>query len=110
MGGTVKKQNANLPGNPASVAPLQTPPPEEPRSQGSGWLNPEIARQSRPREIWPLASDRRAFFPCHGRALAYGMEACGFLRLALAPPWEPDQGCGEGRVLSQVGEERDRGC
>lgn len=63
MGGTVKKQNANLPGNPASVAPLQTPPPEEPRSQGSGWLNPEIARQSRPREIWPLASDRRAFFP-----------------------------------------------
>ena len=39
-----------------------------------------------------------------------GLWRPGWRRVALCGwPWEPDQGCGEGRALSQVGEERDRG-
>ncbi|TKC44500.1 hypothetical protein EI555_006725 [Monodon monoceros] len=37
------------------------------------------------------------------------MKARRSLRVALESPWEQDQGCGEGRALSPVGEERDRG-
>ena len=62
MGGTVINKIANLPGHPASVARPQKRLPES-RSLGSGGLNPELARPRRPREIRPLAPDRRTRFP-----------------------------------------------